>query len=102
MTSACQAGIMFGDNYDIPAYRWYDKSKQKLYVSAADAAELNARYAHGHGLMRQGSSIDNMFDGDAEKSMFTMSNMRGGSAEENKRRARRCQSAHAGPLLPHP
>ena len=47
MTSACQAGIMFGDNDDIPAYRWYDKSKQKLYVSAADAAELNARYAHG-------------------------------------------------------
>ena len=49
MTSACQAGIMFGDNYDIPAYRWYDKSKQKLYVSADDATELNARYAHGQG-----------------------------------------------------
>jgi predicted AlkP superfamily pyrophosphatase or phosphodiesterase len=30
MTSACQAGIMFGDNHDIPAYRWYDKAKQKL------------------------------------------------------------------------
>ena len=84
MTSACQAGIMFGDNDDIPAYRWYDKSKQKLYVSADDAAELNARYAHGNGLMRQGSSIDNMFDGDAEKSMFTMSNMKGGSEEENE------------------
>ena len=42
MTSACQAGIMFGNNYDIPAYRWYDKSKQKLYVSADDATELNA------------------------------------------------------------
>ena len=27
MTSACQAGIMFGDNHDIPAYRWYDKSQ---------------------------------------------------------------------------
>jgi hypothetical protein len=35
MTSSCQAGIMFGDNDDIPAYRWYDKAKQKLYVSAA-------------------------------------------------------------------
>ncbi len=23
MTSSCQAGIMFGDNSDIPAYRWY-------------------------------------------------------------------------------
>ena len=45
MTSACQAGIMFGDNNDIPAYRWYDKSKKKLYVSADDASELNGRYA---------------------------------------------------------
>ena len=49
MTSACQAGIMFGDNSDIPAYRWYDKSKGKLYVSSSDAAELNARYGHGQG-----------------------------------------------------
>jgi len=86
MTSSCQAGIMFGENDDIPAYRWYDKSKQKLYVSANDAAELNARYAHGQGLMRRGSSILNMMDGDAEKSMFTMANLTGASAEEKKRR----------------
>ena len=26
---------MFGDNNDIPAYRWYDKTQGKLYVSAA-------------------------------------------------------------------
>ena len=75
MTSSCQAGIMFGDNHDIPAYRWYDKEKKKLYVSASDATELNARYAHGHGLMRRGSSIMNMMAGDAEKSLFTMANM---------------------------
>ena len=37
--------------------------------------ELNARYAHGQGLMRHGSSIMNMLNGDAEKSMFTMANM---------------------------
>lgn len=88
MTSACQAGIMFGDNHDIPAYRWYDKSKQKLYVSADDATELNGRYAHGRGLMRRGSSIMNMFNGDAEKSMFTMANMFEADEEEKKRRAR--------------
>ncbi len=87
MTSACQAGIMFGDNYDIPAYRWYDKAKKKLYVSAPDATELNARYAHGHGLMRQGSSIMNMMNGDAEKSLFTMANMFEASPEEKRRRA---------------
>jgi hypothetical protein len=87
MTSACQAGIMFGDNDDIPAYRWFDKAKQKLYVSAADATELNGRYAHGQGLMRHGSSIMNMFNGDAEKSMFTMANMFEADEQEKKRRA---------------
>ena len=87
MTSSCQAGIMFGDNHDIPAYRWYDKEKKKLYVSASDATELNARYAHGQGLMRKGSSIMNMMAGDAEKSLFTMANMWSGTEEEKKHRA---------------
>lgn len=87
MTSSCQAGIMFGDNHDIPAYRWYDKEKQKVYVSASDAAELNARYSQGQGLMRHGSSIMNMLNGDAEKSMFTMSNMFETEDVEKKRRA---------------
>jgi uncharacterized membrane protein YvlD (DUF360 family) len=87
MTSACQAGIMFGDNDDIPAYRWYDKTQQKLYVSNSDATELNARYARGHGLMRAGSSIMNMFDGDAEKSMFTMANLFAAADAEKRRRA---------------
>lgn len=86
-TSACQAGIMFGDNYDIPAFRWYDKTQQKLIVSGKDAAELNARYARGNGLMRGGSSIDNMLNGDAEKSMLTMADLLTASPEEGKRRA---------------
>ena len=70
-TSACQAGIMFGDNDDIPAFRWYDKDQQRLLVSGKDAGELNARYAKGQGLMRGGSSIGNMLNGDAEKSLLT-------------------------------
>ena len=37
--------------------------------------------------MRDGSSIMNMLNGDAEKSMFTMSNMRTGADDEQKRRA---------------
>ena len=87
MTSACQAGIMFGDNHDIPAYRWYDKGQKKLYVSSSDATELNGRYAHGQGLMRHGSSVMNMFTGDAEKSMFVMANMFSADATESRRRS---------------
>jgi uncharacterized membrane protein YvlD (DUF360 family) len=86
-TSACQAGIMFGDNYDIPAFRWYDKDEQKLYVSGKDASLIDARYAKGQGLMRDGSSINNMLAGDAEKSVLTASNFKTGSPEEKKRRA---------------
>ncbi len=86
-TSACQAGIMFGDNSDIPAFRWYDKDKQKLYVSGTDADELNGRYANGNGLMRGGSSINNMLNGDAEKSLLTLAGLFDTDVDEKKRRA---------------
>ena len=86
-TSACQAGIMFGDNYDIPAFRWYDKDKQKLYVSASDATEINSRYAKGNGLMRGGTSISNMMNGDAAKSLLTLADLRTADAAQKKRRA---------------
>ena len=74
-TSSCQAGIMYGDNYDIPAFRWYDKDQGRLLVSNnfRDAAEMNARYAHGQGLLRDGTSINNMMSGDAKKAFLTMS-----------------------------
>lgn len=86
-TSACQAGIMFGDNYDIPAFRWYDKTEQRLIVSGKDAAYLNARYAKGTGLMRGGSSISNMLNGDAEKSLLTVADIKTEDKEQAKRRA---------------
>ncbi len=87
-TSACQSGIMFGDNFDIPAFRWFDKDKNKLMVSSMDATEINARYALGNGLMRSGTSINNMMNGDAQNSMLTLADLRGGSPEEKKLRAR--------------
>lgn len=86
-TSACQAGILFGDNYDIPAFRWYDKREQRLIVSGRDAAMINDRFANGKGLLRGGSSINNMLTGDAEKSLLTLANLREGTPEEQRRRA---------------
>ena len=86
-TSACQAGIMFGDNYDIPAFRWFDKTEQRLIVSGSDAATLNARYAKGEGLMRGGTSINNMLNGDATKSLLTVADIRSGNDEQKKARA---------------
>lgn len=82
-TSACQAGIMFGDNFDIPAFRWYDKAQSRHYVSGNDAAEINARYAKGQGLLRGGSSVNNMMNGDADVSLLTASDLRGGTSEQS-------------------
>jgi uncharacterized membrane protein YvlD (DUF360 family) len=87
-TSACQSGIMFGDNYDIPAFRWFDKDRNKLMVSSRDAKEINERFAKGNGLMRSGTSINNMMNGDAKNSMLTLADLRPGSPEEKKQRAR--------------
>jgi len=87
-TSACQTGILFGDNHDIPAFRWYDKGRGKLFVSGNDAAEINARYAHGQGLLRGGASINNMMNGDATLSLLTASDLRGGTDEQKRARAR--------------
>ncbi|HEY4688759.1 MAG TPA: phage holin family protein [Anaerolineae bacterium] len=87
-TSACQAGIMYGDNDDIPAFRWYDKQRGKMLVSNNfhDAHEINARYAKGRGLLRGGSSINNLTSGDAAKTILTMSTLTGSAADAERRR----------------
>jgi uncharacterized membrane protein YvlD (DUF360 family) len=87
-TSACQAGIMYGDNYDIPAFRWYEKDRGKMMVSNdfGDAAELNDRYADRKGLLRGGSSICNHMAGNAEKNIFTMSVLREDDQSVKRRR----------------
>ena len=87
-TSACQSGIMFGDNFDIPAFRWFDKDQNKLFVSGSDADIINSRYAKGNGLMRGGSSVNNMMNGDAKKSLLTLAGLRTADEEEKKQRAR--------------
>jgi uncharacterized membrane protein YvlD (DUF360 family) len=76
-TSACQAGILYGNNYDIPGFRWFDKNQGKMIVSNnfGDAAQLNARLgqANNNALLKDGgSSIVNMFDGGASKTLFTL------------------------------
>lgn len=86
-TSSCQAGIMFGDNYDIPAFRWFDKDEQKLYVSSRDAPAINRRFARGRGLMRGGTSIGNMLNGDAADSLLTLADIQTDEAEERRQRA---------------
>jgi uncharacterized membrane protein YvlD (DUF360 family) len=74
MTSASQAGILHGNNDGIPAFRWYERDRQKLMVSSNpdDAAEIVRRLSNGEGLLsNNGASICNLMTGDATRSYVT-------------------------------
>lgn len=75
-TSSSQAGILFGNNFDIPNFRWYEKATGKTVVSndPSDAMRIERRASRGAGLLRDdGISVCNMFTGDARKSVATIS-----------------------------
>jgi uncharacterized membrane protein YvlD (DUF360 family) len=75
-TGACQAGLLHGDNHDMPAFRWWEKDLGKPIVTnhPRDAAELERRHSDGRGLLHgDGASRANILSGDAVHSMLTMS-----------------------------
>ena len=80
-TPSSQAGILHGSNDDIPAFRWYEKDRGRLMVAnrPADAAEIERRLSNGKGLLAaDGTSVGNLFSGDAARSLFTMSTIGSG------------------------
>lgn len=75
-TGACQAGILHGNNHDMPAFRWWEKDLNKAIVTnhPRDAAEIERRQSDGNGLLAEGgASRANILSGDAASSMLTMS-----------------------------
>jgi uncharacterized membrane protein YvlD (DUF360 family) len=78
-TGASQAGLLLGSNWDMPAFRWYEKESGRTMVSnhPADAAEIERRRSTGEGLLASGgTSRGNMFSGDAPRCTATMSVIR--------------------------
>ncbi len=78
-TGASQAGLLLGSNWDMPAFRWYEKESGRTLVSnhPADAAEIERRRSSGAGLLAPGgTSRGNMFSGDAPRCTATMSVIR--------------------------
>ncbi len=78
-TGASQAGLLLGSNWDMPAFRWYEKESGRTIVSnhPADAAEIERRRSTGRGLLAAaGTSRGNMFSGDAPRCTATMSVIR--------------------------
>jgi uncharacterized membrane protein YvlD (DUF360 family) len=77
-TGASQAGILLGDNEDIPAFRWVDKASATL-VSCSnpdDCAEIERSRASGGGLLTAGgSSRGNLLSGEADAAILTVSRL---------------------------
>lgn len=75
-TGVSQAGILHGSTADMPAFRWLDKATGRIVVSnhPRDAAVIEQAHSDGHGLLaHHGSSYGNLFSGDAERAVLTMS-----------------------------
>jgi uncharacterized membrane protein YvlD (DUF360 family) len=75
-TGAMQAGILHGNNDDMPAFRWWEKDRDAPIVTnhPRDAIEIERRHSDGRGLLfADGASRANILSGDAPHSMLTMS-----------------------------
>lgn len=79
-TGASQAGILHGNNNDIPAFRWVEKRHEnKIMVSTglSDAPLIEERISDGTGLLAiHGASRSNLFSGDAQDTIFTYSHLK--------------------------
>ena len=78
-TPAVQAGIMFGNRFDIPGFRWYDKQRGRVVHSKSpdQMQAVRARISRGRpGILQGGSCYVSVFDGDADVALFTLSTIR--------------------------
>jgi putative membrane protein len=84
-TSASQAGILLGDNTNIPAFRWWDKQSGQLLASSSmpTARRLEQTLGSDRGLLAPGgASRFNVFSGGADDCVATFAKMsltKGGS-----------------------
>ena len=77
-TPATQSGLMFGNNWDIPAFRWYEKETgiAPHCKSPVFAARIKTAVSENRpGILAGGSSYGNLIDGDARLALFTLSAM---------------------------
>ncbi|MGY1752173.1 phage holin family protein [Blastococcus sp. SYSU D01042] len=90
-TGASVCGILHGSNHDVPAFRWYEKERDRLVQvsSPRDAAEIERRHSDGRGLLAGGGAgRGNLFTGDARHVSFTMSSLPYVVPAEARRRRR--------------
>jgi hypothetical protein len=69
---------MFGNRFDIPGFRWYEKERGQAMLSRRpDQIQIvRARISQrGPGILRGGSCYVSMLDGDADLALFTLSTL---------------------------
>ena len=78
-TSSSQAGILHGNNSNIPAFRWIEKENGNLLISSngmENSEIIENRISNGEGLLRNnGASRSNLFSGDAKDHILTFSRL---------------------------
>ncbi len=78
-TSASQAGLLHGNNHNIPAFRWYDRERKKIVASSNpdEVAKIEQDHSDGNGLLvDSGASRGNLLSGDAPNVMNTASTIK--------------------------
>lgn len=72
-TPYCQAGIFYGTNEGIPAFRFYDKVERRVITCNTPSGVQYIRdRIHAPGALAGGSSYVNLLDGDAQTVAFTV------------------------------
>ena len=72
-TPYCQAGIFYGENDGIPAFRFYDKASRFVVTCNSPRGVQYIRdRIHTPGALAGGSSYVNLLDGDAQTVAFTV------------------------------
>lgn len=73
-TPAAQAAIFYGTKDRIPAFRFYEKQEQRLIIGSQPASMQFIRdRLPDDGILHGGSSYVNLYDGGADRSIFTLS-----------------------------
>ncbi|MEV0178891.1 phage holin family protein [Streptomyces sp. NPDC050625] len=92
-TGASQLGILHGSNFDVPAFRWYEKDSHEVMVCnrPTSAAELQRRAVErtrdGGLLSVDGASRGNLFSGGAGEQALVLSIATRRRGRENRSRA---------------
>jgi len=77
-TGASQAGILLGDNDDIPAFRWVEKETGRTVTCSNpdDCAAIEKQRANESGLLADGgTSRGNLLSGGADRAILTVSRL---------------------------